>query len=192
MPYKNKEDARRQCREYYHRRKAEDPEYLRENGRKSNKKRRANPEAVAADNKKAKIHMAELRSDPVYLKRRNAQRRANYVLSREADPDQYEMQLAARRVESRQKNKERRAWVNSHKDCCRVCDEAATETLAFHHMDPSTKKFSLAISPASRSKAALIEEMNKCIVLCHNCHAKVKANTLDVSDMQIIKQTMKA
>lgn len=44
-------------------------------------------------------------------------------------------------------------------------------SLAFHHIDESTKSFGLDIRKCSGTKfERLIEETNKCILLCHNCH----------------------
>ena len=52
--------------------------------------------------------------------------------------------------------------------------------LQFHHKDPEEKscnvvKFAnyVCFSRRSKSKARLKEEINKCEVLCANCHAKV-------------------
>ena len=43
--------------------------------------------------------------------------------------------------------------------------------LCFHHLDPKTKKFQLdARKCANSSIESLIEEANKCSLLCHNCH----------------------
>lgn len=44
-------------------------------------------------------------------------------------------------------------------------------SLAFHHIDESIKSFGLDIRKCSGTKfERLIEEANKCIILCHNCH----------------------
>ena len=41
--------------------------------------------------------------------------------------------------------------------------------LDFHHIDPTIKKFRVGCSN-TRSLAALVEEMKKCIIICANCH----------------------
>ena len=46
--------------------------------------------------------------------------------------------------------------------------------LAFHHRDPSQKEFSLDRNRGKNIKA-LKEELDKCDVLCHNCHSEVHA-----------------
>jgi hypothetical protein len=52
---------------------------------------------------------------------------------------------------------------------CAECGETQPDKLDFHHVDPATKKFAIART-ASRSKAAILAEIAKCIVLCHSCH----------------------
>ena len=43
--------------------------------------------------------------------------------------------------------------------------------LEFHHIDPSTKKFTLDSRTLERkSDKEIIEEFNKCKLLCSNCH----------------------
>lgn len=47
--------------------------------------------------------------------------------------------------------------------------------LAFHHRDPSVKEFSIEKNRGKRLEA-LKQELDKCDVLCHNCHAEVHAH----------------
>ena len=46
--------------------------------------------------------------------------------------------------------------------------------LQFHHVDPSTKAFTLRDGD-TRSLARMREEASKCVLLCANCHAEVEA-----------------
>ena len=53
---------------------------------------------------------------------------------------------------------------------CRDCGENHPAVLELHHTDPSVKD----IHPSSASGLKLfLEEAEKCIVLCANCHRKV-------------------
>ncbi len=52
---------------------------------------------------------------------------------------------------------------------CSICDERRVPCLEFHHEYPEDKSFTLG-NAAMKPKEALIKEMNKCIVLCSNCH----------------------
>lgn len=58
-----------------------------------------------------------------------------------------------------------------------VCVECGYDkcegALQFHHLDPQSKDFSLShINPNSISMEELQKEVDKCIILCANCHAK--------------------
>ncbi len=57
-------------------------------------------------------------------------------------------------------------------DCGLVCEEWNHVMFAFDHIDPATKSF--AISKARTSNVTLqmiMDEIKKCDLLCHNCHA---------------------
>lgn len=43
--------------------------------------------------------------------------------------------------------------------------------LHFHHLDPATKKFNIAHAAEYSKIENLMVEIDKCIVLCANCHA---------------------
>lgn len=45
------------------------------------------------------------------------------------------------------------------------------EVLQFDHIDPSTKKFNLGDAARNQGRLKVIEEMEKCVLLCANCHA---------------------
>jgi hypothetical protein len=59
---------------------------------------------------------------------------------------------------------------------CLVCGETTAVCLDFHHLDPSKKSFGLA--RVMRSKEKLVAEIEKCIVLCANCHRKLHNNLI--------------
>ena len=43
--------------------------------------------------------------------------------------------------------------------------------LQFDHIDPSTKKFNLGDAARTQGRLKVLEEMEKCVLLCANCHA---------------------
>lgn len=65
---------------------------------------------------------------------------------------------------------------------CLLCNEDADACLTFHHLPDYDKSFEVskfrAIAP---SVEELREEMEKCIVLCSNCHRKVHSDKCDLS-----------
>jgi hypothetical protein len=73
-------------------------------------------------------------------------------------------------------NKEkRRAFFRELKSgmVCEHCGETHPSCLEFHHRDPASKLFEIAGAVASTSMVKLRAEMQKCSILCANCHRKV-------------------
>ena len=54
---------------------------------------------------------------------------------------------------------------------CVKCGIEKKYLLEFHHRDPNEKEFTIA-HWRKRSFACLLEEANKCDILCKNCHAE--------------------
>lgn len=62
---------------------------------------------------------------------------------------------------------------------CMCCDEKETCCLDFHHLDPNKKDFNIGSkSVTGITLETLKKEINKCVVLCSNCHRKVHAGKL--------------
>lgn len=55
---------------------------------------------------------------------------------------------------------------------CEKCGETRHYVLDFHHKDPATKTSTVS-DLKHRSLKSLKEEIEKCIVLCANCHREV-------------------
>jgi hypothetical protein len=63
-------------------------------------------------------------------------------------------------------------WVRSLKTACQRCGFANPVALQFHHLNPDEKD--IAISTAINKgwgRARISEEIEKCEVICANCHA---------------------
>lgn len=56
--------------------------------------------------------------------------------------------------------------------CCKCGYNKYRGALEFHHLDPVTKDHNLAMMQ-NYSKAALKEEIDKCILVCANCHREL-------------------
>jgi len=54
---------------------------------------------------------------------------------------------------------------------CERCGFSHPAALAFHHKDGSDKVMDVSVMAGRGSKKKLEEEIAKCEVLCHNCHA---------------------
>jgi 5-methylcytosine-specific restriction endonuclease McrA len=64
---------------------------------------------------------------------------------------------------------------------CQKCGyDKCWKALHFHHIDPSLKEFGIFESragfPKSRSWPKMQKEIDKCILLCANCHAEIHDN----------------
>jgi hypothetical protein len=59
---------------------------------------------------------------------------------------------------------------------CGLCGyDRCARALSFHHVDPATKEFGVALRGVSRSLARARAEAAKCVLLCANCHMEVEA-----------------
>ena len=57
---------------------------------------------------------------------------------------------------------------------CELCGYSkCSRALSFHHKDPKQKSFGIAVKGLTRSWDAIRTEIDKCILLCANCHMEV-------------------
>ena len=76
---------------------------------------------------------------------------------------------------NRDRNETLRAWLRELKStlCCTQCGENHPATLEFHHRDPSQKDRNVAAMMRDGcGKKKIQAEIEKCDVLCSNCHRK--------------------
>ena len=58
---------------------------------------------------------------------------------------------------------------------CSICGENDPVAIEFHHLDPSIKENHMNRMARDHCWDRVIEELEKCIPLCSNCHKKVHA-----------------
>ena len=59
---------------------------------------------------------------------------------------------------------------------CEECKyDRCIEALEFHHKDPTKKDFSISSKGYTRSWRKVQEELDKCVMLCANCHREAHA-----------------
>lgn len=80
--------------------------------------------------------------------------------------------ITRRRSQIKAKISRKEKILTLHGNCCSKCGFSnGKRSLAFHHMDPSTKLFELTPrNMDSHSWEIVLAESAKCILLCHNCH----------------------
>ena len=83
----------------------------------------------------------------------------------------------------RAKNNEQRQKIRQHileykqRNSCIVCFENDPVCLQFHHRDPSKKEISIAnVVSRGWSIKRLEKELEKCDLMCANCHFKYHAS----------------
>ena len=64
---------------------------------------------------------------------------------------------------------------------CQICGyDKCLRALVFHHINPDEKKFS--ISSKVRNKEDMFKEVDKCIIVCANCHAEIHEGLVNIED----------
>jgi 5-methylcytosine-specific restriction endonuclease McrA len=69
-------------------------------------------------------------------------------------------------------------WFDEYKKglACTKCGEDHPACIVFHHLDPAEKKGQVPYMVSRRtSLKTVLAEIQKCVVLCFNCHAKEHA-----------------
>ena len=70
---------------------------------------------------------------------------------------------------------------------CIICSyNKCLRALTFHHLDPTKKDFNIASKGYTRSWNRIKEELDKCILVCSNCHAEIHEGLLIPS--QVLKK----
>ena len=78
-----------------------------------------------------------------------------------------------------EKRRIRAAWLQEYKakQECLLC--GGTDALEFHHINPYTKRYEIALA-STQSERVMQEEIAKCWVLCEECHKKLHLGVLCV------------
>ena len=86
----------------------------------------------------------------------------------------YQRNRAKWRRQHAERARERRVYLAELKAArgCSQCSEDDPRVLQFHHRDESEKEFTIGAAVNYRSLEALLREVEKCDVLCANCHIK--------------------
>jgi hypothetical protein len=80
---------------------------------------------------------------------------------------------------SRVRHRELLEWYEDYKSKCQcsICAEDHIACLEFHHVNPDDKEIEIADAiKNSWSINKVLKELQKCIVLCSNCHKKLHWN----------------
>lgn len=179
MPHKDKEAARQYKADYRQKNLEAVRAYARKSANKNRDKRRSywNVYSVDPENKaKIKAYRIQYESRPEVKEQKSLRGKQDY----QRNKDKVLARQAARR-------RERLSVINSvalHYGCsnpaCQWQGLLEAYQLDFHHFDPSTKLVEVA-KLESASYDRIKAEINKCIVLCKNCHCQVHHGDLQVT-----------
>lgn len=110
------------------------------------------------------------------------------------------MSITSDRVKNWRK-KTKTAMVQAMGGKCQCCGYDKECSLTFHHLDPSKKDFtigSIRANPTSWNR--IIKELDKCVLVCHNCHGEIHHEnkqlpenyaTFDINYLKIYKEAAK-
>lgn len=66
---------------------------------------------------------------------------------------------------------------------CQLCGyNRSMEALEFHHLDPQKKDFGISSSGITRSWEKVGKEIDKCILVCANCHRELHAGVTQLPE----------
>lgn len=66
---------------------------------------------------------------------------------------------------------------------CIICGyNKCQRSLQFHHLDPTKKDFIISKNIKRWTKIYILEELEKCILVCANCHGEIHDNLIEISD----------
>ena len=67
---------------------------------------------------------------------------------------------------------------------CKICNELNIFKLTFHHRDPNEKEFQFSVSGKDKRWSIIKSELDKCDLLCQNCHREIHFNLKNESSVK--------
>lgn len=72
---------------------------------------------------------------------------------------------------------------------CQLCGYSKYQgALDLHHLNQKTKKFGIADKGYTRSWNTVKEELDKCILVCANCHREVEAGIAQLPEVILVEK----
>ncbi|EKD80311.1 MAG: hypothetical protein ACD_40C00144G0002 [uncultured bacterium] len=70
---------------------------------------------------------------------------------------------------------------------CQICGyNKYIGAMDFHHIDEENKSFDLSSKGLTRSWDRIKEEINKCALVCSNCHREIHAGVVDLQKFSLM------
>lgn len=79
------------------------------------------------------------------------------------------------------REKRKRKLIDCKGSKCEICGyDKCLGALEFHHLDPSKKEFQLNVNYASQAWEIVKKEIDKCILVCANCHREIHTGLINL------------
>lgn len=76
---------------------------------------------------------------------------------------------------------------------CEFCGyNKSAAAMDFHHRDPSQKDFSIGAKGITRSFESMKAELDKCLLLCSNCHREEHARLQELTTVEKVNKFVEA
>ena len=90
----------------------------------------------------------------------------------------------------RRREKVRLMAIEYKGGCCRICGyNRCLKALEFHHLDPTKKDFGISSKGYARSWEKVKNEIEKCVLLCANCHREFHAGMLQLPQVTVVEKS---
>lgn len=73
---------------------------------------------------------------------------------------------------------------------CQNCGCKDEICLDYHHIDPKTKLYEVGSLISKKNIDLIVTEINKCIVVCSNCHRRIHAEQINLSQSKQCSETV--
>lgn len=100
----------------------------------------------------------------------------------------YKSHILSHKNKAKDYKKKSKQWFIDYKSTlkCSQCNENHPSCLEFHHLNPKLKENGIAKMVSNNvDKKLILKEIEKCIILCSNCHKKLHYNfeySLDIEN----------
>lgn len=72
---------------------------------------------------------------------------------------------------------------------CQLCGYSKYQgALDLHHLNQKTKKFGIADKGYTRSWSMVKEELDKCVLVCANCHREVEGGITQLPEVILVEK----
>ncbi len=112
---------------------------------------------------------------PKFLKdcKRHGNVEHRYV-KRKGFPDREQCCICNREAVKRRRDKIKLMALEYKGGKCEICGYSkCVQALEFHHLDPNEKEFGIGQDGETRSWERTKRELDKCILVCSNCHREI-------------------